>query len=134
MNVDMEECACYLLEPRKKKFTILKFGVNYETLEPANDIQRDQIVKLSVVAGMVKVEGIRMSIVDDDDKILVPPQLVKVEYRPRSDGEDDWSDISGSELGPSEGAGDEDDKHDSDDDMKEDTNEEARRRYDLRPR
>ncbi|KAH0376553.1 hypothetical protein KCU92_g9716, partial [Aureobasidium melanogenum] len=131
LNEDMAECACYLLEARKKFNKLKFFEVNYETLEPANDTQKNQIVKLSMVAGMFKVEGIRMSVVDDDDKMLVPPEMVKVEDGPGSDGEDDWSDMSGSELGSSKDAGD---RSNEDDRVNEDTNEETQGRYNLRPR
>ncbi|KAH0398567.1 hypothetical protein KCU89_g7104, partial [Aureobasidium melanogenum] len=131
LNEDMAECACYLLDARKKFNKLKFFEVNYETLEPANDTQKDQIVKLSMVAGMFKVEGIRMSVVDDDDKMLVPPEMVKVEDGPGSDGEDDWSDMSGSELGSLEDSGD---RSNEDDRVNEDTNEETQGRYNLRPR
>ncbi|KAG9526585.1 hypothetical protein KCU93_g5490, partial [Aureobasidium melanogenum] len=131
LNEDMAECACYLLEARKKFNKLKFFEVNYETLEPANDIQKDQIVKLSMVAGMFKVEGTKMSVVDDDDKMLVPPEMVKVEDGPGSDGEDDWSDMSGSELGSLKDAGD---RSNEDDRVNEDTNEETQGRYNLRPR
>lgn len=70
-----------------------------------------------------------MSVVDDEDKVVIPHPLVKV-----GEGEDDWSEMSGSELDDLKDASDEDDEHDNDDKMNEDTNAETQGRYNLRPR
>lgn len=133
LDVDIAEDACYLLEARKKFSKLKSLEINYKTLEPANDFQRDQVVKLSMVAGMFKAGGIRMGVNDDDDKVLVPPQMVKVEDGPRNGEEDDWTDMSGSELGSPESASDEDNENDNDE-TNEDTDDEEQGRYNLRPR
>lgn len=133
LGVDMAEDVCYLLEARTKLSKLKSLDINYESLEPANDFQRDQIVKLSMVAEIFRAEGIRMSVNDDNDKVLMPPQMVKAEDGPRSGEEDDWSDMSGSELGSPEGATDEDDEHDNDVETNEDTSDEEQDRYNSRP-
>ncbi|KAG9661900.1 hypothetical protein KCU95_g6259, partial [Aureobasidium melanogenum] len=131
---DMIEHAYALLRATEKFNKLRFFELNYDTLEPADDSERDQLISLTMVAGIFEAEGIRMSIVDDEDKVLLPRPFFKVEDGPPNGGGDDWSDLSGSELGFSEGASDEDNEHDIDDEMNEDTNEKAQGRYNLRPR
>ncbi|KAG9673542.1 hypothetical protein KCV03_g5014, partial [Aureobasidium melanogenum] len=104
LDGDMTEYACNLLEVRKKFNKLKFFELNYYTVEPANVTEKHQLLSMLMVAGMFKNAGIRMSVIDDDGRVLIPTPMSTVEECLRLSRDDDRSDMSASRLSASEDA------------------------------
>ncbi|THX18081.1 hypothetical protein D6D13_00375 [Aureobasidium pullulans] len=125
LDEDMARHAASLVAT-KQKYNKLKFvEFNFKTLEPVNDRERDQVSGMSLTAGVYQALGRKLSIVSDDDKVVVPHPAFDPRNRRQSDQEDGWSDM------------DEDEDEDEDEEMgdNDDGNVDPDQgRYDLRPR
>ncbi|TIA23919.1 hypothetical protein D6C80_00464 [Aureobasidium pullulans] len=123
LDEDMARHAASLVAT-KQKYNKLKFvEFNFKTLEPVNDRERDQVSGMSLTAGVYQASGRKLSIVSDDDKVVVPHPAFDPRNRRQSDQEDGWSDM--------------DEDEDEDEEMGDNDNgnvDPDQGRYDLRPR
>lgn len=159
LDEDMASCASYLFDAgTKQKYEKLKFmQVTYETFDPQNDLEKDQILSLSCVSGIFKALGMELKVVSEDGSLVGPHPAfgytdAAKKYRrdtlnPGGSESDDWEDMDSDDddidnLDYGHGDGDEEDNdndrdtvdRDRDDEMVEDTQGEEQGRYNLRPR